>query len=346
MITSDYTIPMRGEIFTLLLVTWPCLQALFVVESEQVSYDGEVHDKVTMGCRFSRIPSVSRVSVIWKRINPPPTLEVYHLDMGHETPNFTNPHFQSRVRLLREELENFRAVIELSQLRLSDSGTYQCIVIQDEADYKQTQLNVRAPYKLIKKTIRTLSEKKVELSCESQGFPLARVTWSDSKFNEQHLTNRSINSHTRNGDGVFIVTSRLNVTYDAENYTCSYVSDDGKASLTATFVIPDELSETNKWTKGYAAISVIVVLCVGLAFLLLILRRRKKEHTHLDISSVKCESPDKNLRVTSTDHLLPNSDSRVDTLTFTSDSWNGKTEDLQDVQKQSFTLPPTLLSEY
>lgn len=117
--------------------------ALFVVESEQASYDGEVHDKVTMGCRFSRIPSVSRVSVIWKRISPSPTLEVYYLDMGHEKPNFTNSHFQSRVRLLREELKNFRAVIELSQLRLSDSGTYQCIVIQDDADYKQTQLNIQ-----------------------------------------------------------------------------------------------------------------------------------------------------------------------------------------------------------
>ncbi|XP_060747198.1 programmed cell death 1 ligand 1-like isoform X1 [Tachysurus vachellii] len=308
---------MRGEIFMLILATWPCLQALFVVESEQKSYDGEVHDKVMMGCRFSHIPSVSRVSVIWKRIDPLPTLDVYQLDKGHEKPNFTNQHYKSRVRLLREELENFRAVIEISRLRPNDSGTYQCIVIQGEGDYKQTQLNVRAPYTPIKKTFRTISKKEVELSCESQGFPLAHVTWSNSKFNAPYLTNRSENSQVQNSDGFFVVTSRLAVTYDTDNYTCSYVTDDGKTSQKATFVIPDEISETSKWTAGYAAI--LVVMCVGLAFALLFLRRRKKEHTRLDTSAVVCESHGQNGRVTSADNLLPKSDSRVDSLTFTSE---------------------------
>lgn len=113
------------------------------MKSEQDSYDGEAQNKITMGCQFSQVQSISRVSVIWKRISPSPTLEVYHLDMGHEKPNVTSQQYQSRVRLLREELKNFRAVIEISQLRLNDSGTYQCIVVQDEADYKQTKLNVR-----------------------------------------------------------------------------------------------------------------------------------------------------------------------------------------------------------
>ncbi|XP_027033809.1 programmed cell death 1 ligand 1 isoform X2 [Tachysurus fulvidraco] len=292
---------MRGEVFMLLLATWPCLQALFVVESEEKSYDGEVHDKVRMGCRFSHIPSVSHVSVIWKRINPLPTLEVYQLDRGHEKSNFTNQHFRSRVRLLTEELKNFRAVIEISQLRPNDSGTYQCIVIQGEGDYKQTQLNVRAPYTPIKKTFRRISKTEVELSCESQGFPLAHVTWSNSKFNVPNLTNRSENSQVQTRDGFFVVTSRLAVPYDTDNYTCSYVTGDGKTSQTATFIIPDEISETSKWTAGYAAISVIVLMCMGLAFALLFLRRRKKEHTRLGTSSVICESPGQSGRVTSAD---------------------------------------------
>ncbi|KAF4077161.1 hypothetical protein AMELA_G00204880 [Ameiurus melas] len=340
---------MRGEIFTLLLVTWPCLQALFIVESEQDSYDGELHDKITMGCRFSHVPSVSRITIIWQRVSHLETVGVYQLDKGNENPNFTSVQYQSRVRLLREELEKFRAVIELSQLRLNDSGTYQCIVIQDEVDYKQTKLTIRAPYKPIKKTFRRLSEKQVELSCESQGLPLARVTWSDGKLTD--LTNRSKSSHETNSDGVFVVTSRLSVAYDVNNYTCSYMTDDSQTRQTAMFSIPDEIPGKSKLTTGYAAIAVIVVMCVGLVLALLILRRRKKGQKRMDISSEECESPQQNLTVTSTDHLLSKSNSRFDSLTFTS-AYN-----VQEVLKQKyaefnkttetktdFTLPHTLLS--
>lgn len=70
-------------------------------------------------------------------------MDIYKLDNGIENYNFTDKQFQPRVRLLREELKNFRAVLELSQLHLNDSGTYQCIVIQDELDYKQAELTVQ-----------------------------------------------------------------------------------------------------------------------------------------------------------------------------------------------------------
>lgn len=95
-----------------------------------------------------------------------------------------------------------------------------------------------APYKAIKKTVRRLSENEAELTCESQGFPLARVTWTDGKLREPHLTNRSESSHAINNDGAFVVTSRLSVKYDANNYTCSYTTRDSKASQAATFRIP------------------------------------------------------------------------------------------------------------
>ncbi|GAA6075764.1 programmed cell death 1 ligand 1 isoform X1 [Tachysurus ichikawai] len=102
---------------------------------------------------------------------------------------------------------------------------------------------LQAPYTSIKKTFRRISQKEVELSCESQGFPLAHVTWSNSKFNAPYLTNRSENSQVQNSDGFFVVTSRLVVTYDPDNYTCSYVTDDGKTSQTATFVIPESFQD-------------------------------------------------------------------------------------------------------
>lgn len=93
-----------------------------------------------------------------------------------------------------------------------------------------------APYKAVKKNI-SLSENKVELTCESQGFPLARVTWNNSKLKEPLPEDHIETRHAMNSDGVFVVTSRLSVTRDTNNYTCSYLTDDGKTQ-TATFRIP------------------------------------------------------------------------------------------------------------
>ncbi|KAM9450858.1 programmed cell death 1 ligand 1 isoform 2-T2 [Clarias gariepinus] len=325
---------MKGEIFTLLLVTWPCLQAVFIVESEQDSYDGELHDKIMLGCRFSPVPDVSRISVTWERVKPLPAVNVYRLYQGSESPDFTDEQFKRRVRILKEELKNFRAVIELSQLRLNDSGTYRCVVVQEEGDYKQTTLTVRAPYKAIKKTIRRLSDKKVELTCESRGLPLARVTWSDDKLMESYLTNRSESSYVENSDGVFVVTSRLYVTHDAKNYTCSYWTDGSKASQTATFSIPDEIPEKSKSTSGYVAIAVIVVMCIFLVFAFLLLHRRKKGQASVNTSTDECESPGQNQTVTSDYLLQKKSYSKENINVITSELLNGKSDIRQDVVNQ------------
>ncbi|KAF5903029.1 programmed cell death 1 ligand 1-like, partial [Clarias magur] len=271
---------------------------LIIVHPEQDSYDGELHDKITMGCQFTAVRDVSRISITWERVKPQPTVNVYHLHQGSESPDFTDEQFQRRVRLLKEELENSRAVIELSQLRLNDSGTYRCVVIQDDGDYKQTTLTVRATYKAIKKTVRTLSDKEVELTCESRGLPLARVTWSDGKLMEPDLKNRSETSSVENSDGVFVVTSRLSVTQDVNNYTCSYWTDGSK---TATFNIPDEIPEKRKSTSGYVGIAVIVVMCMFSGFAFFLLRRRKKGKASRNTTTEECESPGQNLTVTSTD---------------------------------------------
>lgn len=95
-----------------------------------------------------------------------------------------------------------------------------------------------APYKAITRTVTRISDKEVELTCESQGLPLTSVTWSDGKLNEPRLTNRSETSHAKNSYDVFVVTSRLSVSPDANNYTCSYMTDEGKTIQTATFRIP------------------------------------------------------------------------------------------------------------
>uniref|UniRef100_A0A3B1K5D0 Si:ch211-241b2.5 n=1 Tax=Astyanax mexicanus TaxID=7994 RepID=A0A3B1K5D0_ASTMX len=265
---------MKRTIFIFLLaITWPSTQALFTVTSEQDSYDGELHKKITMGCRFSPVEKsqISQLSVIWQRVEPLPVMEVYRLEKGVEIRNVTDGQFQNRAQLLKDELKKFRAVLELFPLQISDSGTYQCIVKHKEADYKKTTLTVRAPYRPVRKNIRRLNNEEVELSCESQGFPLAHVDWS-----EEELTRRMNNTSEKTSEGTYKLTSRVTVTGNViKNYTCSFM-EEKKTGPSATFNIPGEIPVRSNWSHGYAAVGVISVMCLGFAVTSLILHWRRK----------------------------------------------------------------------
>ncbi|KAL6469727.1 hypothetical protein MHYP_G00208460 [Metynnis hypsauchen] len=341
-LNSNSTEPMKRTTFTFLLaMMWPSLQALFTVEPEQDSYDGELHKNIRIACRFSPVESVTQLSVFWQRIEPLPAVEVYRLEKGLENHNFTDKSFQKRARLLKDELEKYRAVLELSQLQMSDSGTYQCVVRLKEGDYKKTTLTVQAPYTAVKKGIKRLDNEKVELSCESQGFPLAHMVWSDGRL--QDLTQRSNSSSEKTSEGIYKVTSQVTVNESIiNNYTCSILLE-GKVRQSATFNIPGEIPEKCKWSHGYAAIGVIAVMCLGFVIASVIVHRRKKGQKNRDSISPLCKSPGPNLSVTSTDSLLPKTPFfRADTFTFSSEVCEGKAENLREVLKQKYAELSTM----
>ncbi|KAI4880882.1 hypothetical protein NFI96_015355, partial [Prochilodus magdalenae] len=331
--------PMRGTKFHLLLaVMWPSLQALFIVEPEQDSYDGKLHSNIRIVCRFTPVENISQLSVIWQRVDPQPSLEVYRLEKGLENHHFTDKYFQNRARLLKEELKKHRAVLELSQLQMNDSGTYQCIIRLEETDYKKTTLTVLAPYTPVKKSIRRLDKEEVELSCESQGFPLARMVWSDGSLGELLLNKRSKNSSEKTSEGTYNITSQVTVSENAiNNYTCSILME-GKVHQSATFSIPGEIPGKNKWPHGYAAISVMAVMCMGFAITSVILLRRKKGQKNRQSISSDRISAEPHLTVTSTDSLLPKTPYfRADTFTFSSEVCEGKVETLREMLKLRYT---------
>ncbi|XP_062868151.1 golgin subfamily A member 6-like protein 25 [Trichomycterus rosablanca] len=335
-------------------------KALFTVKSEQNSYDAELHGTVRMACRFSPVQSASQISVIWRRIEPSPPVNVHQLQSGREKLDSVDERFRHRARLLTDELNNLRAVLELSQVRINDSGTYQCIVreTETETDYKQTTLTVRAPYAPVRKSLRRISQNEVELSCASRGFPLARVLWSAGRLAELRSTIRSNSSNETNGDGTFSVTSRLNVTDEPENYTCSFITEDGRVNVSATFSIPGEIPKDGS-LLGSTCLAIIAIFLTGVAvcFLTLLIRRRKKKslcQKGADVTQNDCLSPDQNLTLTWTDLLLPKTDSKADTFVISSEVYDGRVENLREVLKRNYaqlstaadmmTLPDSVLS--
>ncbi|KAM4634106.1 butyrophilin subfamily 3 member A3 [Polymixia lowei] len=210
--------------------------SLFTVEADSRTYEAKFEGEVTMGCRFPTATSpTSDLTVIWHRIVHGSSLEVYRLNNGLENLASQDPGYRGRVRLLTEELDRGRAMLQVTRLRINDSGTYQCLVQMETADFKKMSLSVKAPYKDVTKTIQKSTEgDEVRLICRSEGHPLLSVTWEDGNL-------QKLNSSTAvviTPDQLFQVTSQIQVrTSDKNNYTCSFTGD----GPSAMFRIPDDM---------------------------------------------------------------------------------------------------------
>ncbi|XP_051536917.1 programmed cell death 1 ligand 1 [Myxocyprinus asiaticus] len=328
---------MRGTlVFICQALLWPAVSALFTVEVEEREYKAELHSDIKLECRFSTVKRDSDLSVIWRRVEPNPDVDVYRLERGRVNHNYTSAAFKERAQLIQELLDENRAVLHLKKLRIKDSGTYQCIVkYGDEGDYKHVTLNVTAPYTPIKKTVRQTGRDEVELSCETKGYPLPQVIWSDGQ--NTNLTDR-INSTTRSTDEDLInIISKLRVKRDlVNNYTCAFLMK-GEMRRTATFSLPDEIPRHCS-SQSYAWIGAVVVVLLAIALTSFVLRVRKNDQKGRNNESSKCcflllhLSP-----ATNTDSLLTENKNRPDTCKTTLEVTSEKPEALKEVLTQQYS---------
>ncbi|XP_054896382.1 programmed cell death 1 ligand 1-like isoform X2 [Poeciliopsis prolifica] len=252
----------------------PSLAALFTVEAEHTSYSSEYGGNVVMGCRFSSKPANPQndLKVIWHRLDGSPDQEVIRLVDNFESS--ASSKFKGRVKILTDELKNSWAKIQISDLRITDSGTYQCLVQTAEGtDYKTIALSVGAPYHSVSKQIeRTAEGDKVVLTCQSEGYPQSPVVWQDGRL-QSYSSNTTA---TTTPGGLIKVISQIEVSSSEKtNYTCNFTKDHSSA----TFHIPDDIP----LHQGENDI-LIVVLCVGLILTAIVLgviiyRRQKGTRT-------------------------------------------------------------------
>ncbi|XP_061148756.1 programmed cell death 1 ligand 2-like isoform X3 [Syngnathus typhle] len=191
--------------------------------------------EVLMGCHFYPLSPhpYEDLIVAWSWRFRASIHLVSFLESGLELDSSQHPDFKGRARLLTEEIKDGRAVLQLSRLRINDSGNYECVVrTRNGADYKYIQLSVTAPYKTVTKTIsKTVTGGKLVLSCQSEGYPMSTVAWEDG-----HRRNLNANtSVVTTEEGLYRITSGIQVASSQKNnYTCRFDS----SSTSATFLIP------------------------------------------------------------------------------------------------------------
>ncbi|KAM9793386.1 programmed cell death 1 ligand 2-like isoform 2-T2 [Syngnathus typhle] len=224
-----------STVFIFQLLFQPCLQVLFTADAERVSYSAQMGGEVLMGCHFYPLSPhpYEDLMVAWYWSSRASPRLVSRLERGLEQDSSQHPDFKGRARLLTEEIKDGRAVLQLSRLRINDSGNYQCVVrTRNGADYKHIQLSVTAPYKTVTKTIsKMVTGGKLVLNCQSEGYPMSTVAWEDGHGRNLNASTSVVTTE----EGLYRITSGIQVgSSQKNNYTCRFDS----SSTSATFLIP------------------------------------------------------------------------------------------------------------
>ncbi|KAM8827815.1 uncharacterized protein AB9W97_004086 isoform 1-T3 [Spinachia spinachia] len=250
----------------------PSLSVLFTVGAGQTTYESQFGGDVVMGCKFQPKPSNRNadLKVTWHWIGSSSVREVYRMENWEELSASRDADYRGRVTLLPEELDEGVAKLQVSRLRINDSGTYQCLVQTEQgADYKAITLSVVAPYKAVAKRIQKAADEGwLLLTCRSQGYPESSVTWQDGHLQGLSADTAAVPTE----DLLFTVTSQIRVrSTDKDNYTCSFTQD----GSSATFHIPEEIADRRVRKDALIAALSVAVIMVVIVIAVLACRRRK-----------------------------------------------------------------------
>ncbi|XP_075900938.1 programmed cell death 1 ligand 2-like isoform X2 [Nelusetta ayraudi] len=250
------------------------------VEAESTAYEAVFGADVVLACRFQ--PRLSNpqqnLEVQWHWVAPGPSREVYRLEGQVES---QSPYYQGRATLLREHLEDGWIKLKISRLQIGDSGTYQCIVKTDDgADYIETTLSVKAPYKTVSKHLQKAADgEQLLLTCQSEGHPRTAAMWRDGHA-------QAINSNTSfelTPQQLFRASSQIHVSSALRNnYTCSFPH----GGNSATFHITGDVPVPSDGRKEALLVALTVAgLVTAATVATLVHRRRKKSQRNFEGAS-------------------------------------------------------------
>ncbi|XP_051499264.1 programmed cell death 1 ligand 2-like isoform X2 [Apus apus] len=266
---------------TLLLeVQLYAVSAFFTVDVPQQLYVVEYGSNVTMECRFPWNSSLDLglLSVVWeqKKQGQLTSKEVYTFRNGKAFPSSQHQDYIGRAALLHSELKLGRAILQIISVKITDAGSYFCLIGYQGVDYKYITLEVKAPYKKINtQVMRKPGEDKFVFTCQSEGFPLAEVFWQNEK--NLSLSGFANTTYMLTADGLYNVTSVVTFKPNmSENYSCVFwnkeLNRETSAHISASALMSTQFSGQK------SLILFIVPTCVVVAVLssaLIIFKKRK-----------------------------------------------------------------------
>ncbi|XP_075135098.1 programmed cell death 1 ligand 1-like [Leptodactylus fuscus] len=277
------------QLFLFILLDSQIILALFVVTAPKSIYTAQYGDTVEMICNFPvpKEDDLRKLKVSWKhvQINQAEARQVTIFSNGREDVLNQEKTYKGRASLVIQELKNGAAILNITEVKLSDAGTYLCLLQLGGSDYQEITLNVQASYSRIVTYSNVSEEHDISLTCESVGFPEAEVYWKKDGVNVSSSVNTS---QTRTTDGLYKVISTLKGVDVNHYYQCEFwnkaLNEMTEASLKHSGHVELLTHGSNypqKNDSGHHSHTVIIISiigCIAILLIVMVILHLKKRH--------------------------------------------------------------------
>lgn len=212
------------------------LATAFTITAPNQTYTVERGQNASMVCKFT-VDGKTNLTTLTASWQFNETTVVQYMN-GTADLNSENPTFRGRVSMPTDQMLNGSAILQITDVRLQDNGSYTCMVSSSgDADTKRITLKVNAPYRKINQRISMdPATSEHELMCQAEGYPLANVTWTTIK--NETLNWNTTATPSRTEEKLLNVTSILRVNATANDvFNCTFWGV--HSNLTAELIIPE-----------------------------------------------------------------------------------------------------------
>uniref|UniRef100_A0A3Q3MKT9 Ig-like domain-containing protein n=1 Tax=Labrus bergylta TaxID=56723 RepID=A0A3Q3MKT9_9LABR len=246
---------------------------LFVVIGSSQPIVAIVGDDVILPCQLEPAVDAREMTVEWARPDLKPKY-VFLRRGGTELQRDKHPMYKGRTSLSEDKLRCGDISLKFTEVKLSDSGAYRCLVLATKTEYviKLTA----GKFKFIHCAHIIIMQRKVcgvDLQCKSEGwYPEPEVLWLDG---EGKLLSAGSTEIIRGPNDLYTVSSRVTVERRHNNmFTCRLFG--------SCFIISDELFMVQ--SSSIIRITICVIVClVSIVAVVLVVRkcRQNKSKCHL-----------------------------------------------------------------